>query len=79
MVRTALSYPEGTRMAVLIDIRVPESRTFDQQLEIYMKEGYSRLEKNGEFITISDLRSKGTPDSPDGYRLLIDRLSVYDN
>ena len=48
MVRTALSYPEGTRMAVLIDIRVPESRTFDQQLEIYMKEGYSRLEKNGE-------------------------------
>lgn len=79
MVRTALSYPEGTRMAVLIDIRVPESRTFDQQLEIYMKEGYSRLEKNGEFITISDLRSKGTPDSPDGYRLLIDRLSVSDN
>ncbi len=45
MVRTALSYPEGTRMAVLIDIRVPESRTFDQQLEIYMKEGYSRLER----------------------------------
>lgn len=46
-------------MAVLIDIRVPESRTFDQQLEIYMKEGYSRLEKNGEFITISDLEVKG--------------------
>lgn len=76
MVKTALSYPQGTRMAVLIDIRVPESRTFDQQLEIYLKEGYSRLEKDGEFIAISDLREKGTPESSLGYRLLIDRLSV---
>jgi excinuclease ABC, A subunit len=79
MVKTALSYPQGTRMAVLIDIRVPESRTFDQQLEIYLKEGYSRLEKDGEFITISDLREKGTPESSLGYRLLIDRLSVSDD
>lgn len=79
MVKTALSYPQGTRMAVLIDIRVPESRTFDQQLEIYLKEGYSRLEKDGEFIAISDLREKGTPDSSLGYRLLIDRLSVSDD
>lgn len=79
MVKTALSYPQGTRMAVLIDIPVPESRTFDQQLEIYLKEGYSRLEKDGEFIAISDLREKGTPDSSLGYRLLIDRLTVSDN
>ncbi len=79
MVKTALSYPQGTRMAVLIDIRVPESRTFDQQLEIYLKEGYSRLEKDGEFIAISDLREKGTPESSLGYRLLIDRLSVSDD
>lgn len=79
MVKTALSYPQGTRMAVLIDIRVPESRTFDHQLEIYLKEGYSRLEKDGEFIAISNLREKGTPDSSLGYRLLIDRLSVSDD
>ena len=76
MVKTVLSYPEGTRLAVLIDIHIPENRTFDQQLEIYLKQGYSRLEKDGDFINISDLRSEGTPESPDGYRLLIDRLSV---
>ncbi|MDE6072423.1 MAG: excinuclease ABC subunit A, partial [Muribaculaceae bacterium] len=76
MVKTVLSYPEGTRLAVLIDINIPENRTFDQQLEIYLKQGYSRLEKDGDFINISDLRSEGTPESPDGYRLLIDRLSV---
>lgn len=79
MVKTALSYPTGTRMAVLIDIKVPENRTFDQQLEIYLKEGYSRLEKDGTFISIADLRNDGTPESSEGYRLLIDRLSVSDS
>lgn len=76
IVRTVLSYPEGTRMAILIDIKVPEGRSFDSQLDIYVKEGYSRLEKAGEFIDIADLRKSGTPESSDGYRLLIDRLSV---
>jgi excinuclease ABC subunit A len=79
IIRTILSYAEGIRLAVLIDIKVPENRTFDQQLEIYLKEGYSRLEKDGEFISISDLRAKGVPNLSDGYRLLIDRLSVSDN
>lgn len=76
IINTVLSYPEGTRVAVLIDIKVPQGRTFDQQLDIYVKEGYSRLEKDGDFISISDLREQGTPDFPDNYRLLIDRLSV---
>lgn len=76
IVKAALSYPEGTRLAVLTDIRVPENRTFDQQLDIYLKEGYSRLEKDGNFIDIGELRASGTPTSPEGYRLLIDRLSV---
>lgn len=76
IVKAALSYPEGTRLAVLTDIRVPENRTFDQQLNIYLKEGYSRLEKEGNFIDIGELRASGTPASPEGYRLLIDRLSV---
>ena len=66
-------------MAVLIDIKVPENRTFDQQLDIYLKEGYSRLEKDGTFISIADLRNDGTPESSEGYRLLIDRLSVSDS
>lgn len=79
IIRTVLSYPAGTRMAVLIDIRVPEGRTFDSQLDIYLKEGYSRLEKDGAFISIPEFRAQGVPDSPDGYRLLIDRISVSDN
>lgn len=76
IVKTGLSYPEGTRMAVLADINVPVGRTFAQQLDIYMKEGYTRLEKDGEFLDIADLLEQADKLHPDDYKLLIDRLSV---
>ena len=76
IIKTALSYPEGTRMAVLADINVPVGRTFAQQLDIYMKEGYTRLEKDGEFLDITDLLEQADKLHPDDYKLLIDRLSV---
>lgn len=78
IVKTVLSYPSGTRMAILIDIRIPESRSLRTQLEIYLKEGYSRIEKDGEFIDMTDFIAGNVPDSAEGYRLLIDRLSVSD-
>ena len=76
IVKTALSYPEGTRMAVLADINVPVGRTFAQQLDIYLKEGYTRLEKDGEFLDITDMLEQADKLHPDDYKLLIDRLSV---
>lgn len=79
IVKTALSYPEGTRLAVLVDINMPDGRSFAQQLDIYLKEGYSRLEKDGGFIDISEIIDKADKLSPHDYRLLIDRLSVSDD
>jgi len=76
IVNTALSYPEGTRMAVLVDINIPEGRTFLQQLDIYSKEGYSRLEKDGGFIDIPDIIVNECDCDMSGCRLLIDRLAV---
>ncbi|MBD5357170.1 MAG: excinuclease ABC subunit UvrA [Bacteroides sp.] len=76
IVTDILSYPEGTRIAVLIDINVPTGRTFEEQLKIYLKEGYSRLENNGKFIEIEELLAENKPISPEYYRLLIDRLTV---
>lgn len=78
IVRTALSYPEGTRLAVLTDINIQEGRTFAKQLEIYMKQGYSRLERDGKFIPITDVIGMDNA-FPEDYKLLIDRLSVVDN
>lgn len=76
IVKTVTGYPEGTRVAVLTSLRVPEGRTSLQQLDILQKQGYSRLERDGDFIMISDLISKGEEIDPLKYRLLIDRLSV---
>ncbi len=79
IVKAALGYPAGTRIAVLADINIAEGRDFRTQLDIFLKEGYSRLEKDGTFIEISDLLQGDVPDSAEGYRLLIDRLSVSDD
>lgn len=70
------SYPEGTRIAILAYICVPEGRTPAEQIEIYRKEGFSRLEKNGRFLNIEDvLESDGLP-SVEGCYLLVDRLTA---
>ena len=80
MVREINEYPQGTRLAVLVDVNVPEGREFRHQLEIYLKIGFSRLELNGEFIDIEDfLNDKSVADVPAGLHLLIDRLSVSDD
>ncbi len=75
IIRTVLSYPEGTRAAILVDIYLPEGRSFADQLRIYAKEGYSRLEKDGVFFDIPEVAGEN-PERNDGYRLLIDRISV---
>lgn len=77
VVALAAAYPAGTRAALVAPISLPEGRTFQQQLEIYLKGGYSRVVKNNEFIEIEELLSAGNlPDLPDGFELLIDRLSL---
>lgn len=75
IVEDVLKFDEGTRLAVLVPILLPEGRDMRQQLDIYLKEGYSRVEKNGEFFEISEIIvSEEEPKKK--YRLLIDRLSV---
>lgn len=78
VIERALSYPDGTRIAVAAPIVLPEGRKLSDQLDIYLKEGFSRLVNDGRFVTIEELLSApgGCPDSPDGYLLLIDRLAV---
>ena len=78
VVSRALEYPDGTRIAVVSPINLPESRSFASQLDIYLKEGYSRLgDRNNAFVTIADMPDRQSlPANVDGYRLLIDRLSL---
>mgnify|MGYP000789078652 CR=1 FL=1 len=52
IVNCMLSYPEGTRYTVLTPIRLREDRTLQQQLEIDLKQGFNRIEVNGEMKRI---------------------------
>ena len=74
-----LKYEPGTRLAILVDINIPEGRDFRQHLEILMKQGYSRLEKDGNFLDIQEILEQEGELSPEGLYLLIDRLSLSDD
>lgn len=77
VVKKILSYPAGTRMALLVAIQVPEGRSSRVHLDILLKSGFNRLEKDGSFLRIEDLL-KGEEEDIDltGMSLVIDRMSV---
>jgi excinuclease ABC subunit A len=66
------SYPQGTRFTVLAPLLLRQNRTLMQQLDIYRKEGFSRLEVNGETVRLDEY----LPKSKDTLYLMIDRLTV---
>ncbi|WP_291530414.1 excinuclease ABC subunit UvrA [Bacteroides sp. UBA939] len=70
MVNCMLDYPEGTRYTVLAPILLRENRTLQQQLDIDMKQGFNRLEVNGEMVRIDDYQ----PKKEDTVFLLVDRM-----
>ncbi len=70
----AASYPESSRAAVVAPIVLPEGRTLEQQLDIYVKEGFSRVvnDKN-EFVDMTEYKQGCSKSLPS---LLIDRLML---
>lgn len=72
----ALSYPEGSRIAVTCPIKIPQKRKFSTQLDVLLKGGYSRLLKGGEFILIEDIIEQCDNYNTSDYKLVIDRLAI---
>ncbi len=79
VVAMAESYPLGTRMAVLAPINLPEGRSIEMQLDIFAKEGYSRIFTNDDFVEIEDYKTLGKKSGAEGLYLVIDRLMVSDD
>ena len=70
VIATAANYPEGTKMAIAAPFELPDGRSLSQQLDIYLKEGYTRVVNDkGEFVEIEEYKSDTTP------LLLIDRMA----
>ena len=75
IVNCMLSYPKGTRYTVLTPIVPREGRDVQQQIEMDCKEGFTRLEVNGEMVRMEDYAYN----EADTIYLLIDRMSCDDS
>ena len=69
------SHPAGTRFLLLAPIPKRKGRDTQEQLSIYLQQGFTRIYINGEITRIEDYTHK----KGDNPMLLIDRLSVSDS
>ena len=69
------SRPEGTRFLLLAPIPARKGRTLEEQLQIYLQQGFTRIVLDKEIIRIEEY----TPKKGDVPTLLIDRLTVSDS
>jgi len=80
VVDAVTALPSGTRVALTAPIALPAGRDLAQQLDIYLKAGYSRVVRAGEFLSIEDLLAEeNLPAKADGIDLLIDRFMSSDD
>ena len=75
IVNCMLSYPKGTRYTVLTPIIPREGRSVTEQIGMDFKQGFTRLEVDGEMVRIEDY----TYDASDKVYLLVDRMSCDDS
>ena len=73
-------YAQGTRYVVMAPIHIAEGRTIEQQLKLYLQNGYARIAVSGNIVRIDDYLadSSSINPQPSDLYLVIDRLSVDD-
>ena len=82
VVEFATGYPDGTRLAVLAPVMLPEGRRLVSQLDVFLKAGYARVMCGEEFLELEEIISQMRDDKytgsmePSDYMLVVDRLAV---
>ena len=76
IVRCTKQYGEGVKFVVLAPIRIAEGRTLEQQLNMYVLQGYSRVMVGSDFLRIDDMLAEGKLPKAEDIWLMIDRMSV---
>ena len=75
-------YAPGTKFVIMAPIHLSENRTLEQQLKVYLQNGYIRMTYGGNIIRIDDFLSSQSPLPSEGNGeapyLVVDRLSVDD-
>ena len=81
IIQCTQQYTKGTKFVVMAPVIIPGGRTLEQQLKMYVLNGYARIFVNSDFQRIDDyLNSQTSTLSPQSSTLylVIDRLSVDD-
>ncbi|MDH8701844.1 excinuclease ABC subunit A [Dysgonomonadaceae bacterium PH5-43] len=76
IINEMLTYPEGTRLALQTKIVPSEDRSMKEQLEVLIKEGYSRVEINDKVYSINEVVKDESLIFQENIYLLIDRLTA---
>ncbi|MBQ0056943.1 MAG: excinuclease ABC subunit UvrA [Bacteroidales bacterium] len=69
VLEAAQSKPDGTKLAVLVRMNVPEGRSLQDHLDVLIKSGFARAEVNGRFVRLEEVT-----EAP--FNLVIDRVRV---
>lgn len=78
VVAAAVARGVGTRVAVVAKVSPPDGRSMAEQLDILLKEGFSRVVADGRFVDIADALQDNDIVKASSVDLLIDRLAVSD-
>ena len=85
VVNKMLTFTHGTRFMLLAPLNIVKGRSLQQQLEMEIQQGYSRIVKGDEVMRIDDFlenfnddKNKNTTKGDDIF-LLIDRMTVDDS
>lgn len=75
LVKEMLTYPEDTRLVILTQIILRDNRSLLEQLDILFKEGFSRIDVEGEMKRIDDVLKNKEKLDKKNTMLVIDRLT----
>ena len=79
IVRCMQQYAKGTKFLVMAPVKPVEGRTMEQQLRMYVQNGYARLFAGGDIVRIDDwLADNPSPATTTELYIVIDRLSADD-
>ncbi len=82
IIQCTRQYAPGTKYVVMAPITLNNDRTIEQQLKLYMQNGYARIAVDGNIVRIDDFLANPSPLPLEGKGealfLVIDRLSVDD-
>ena len=82
IIQCTRQYAPGTKYVVMAPITLSNDRTIEQQLKLYMQNGYARIAVDGNIVRIDDFLANPSPLPLEGKGealfLVIDRLSVDD-